>query len=114
MHGPAILNEIETKKLSHDKILQKKKNKTVYRSKFDPRAKVDRITNTVTDNDLDILADTTDGKCGIVLLMRKNNVTPNPDVNEVSSCIEITTTEHTEAPKSIYDLVDEYKLLNSN
>ena len=38
---------------------------------------------------------------------------PNPDINEVSSYIEITT-EHTEAPKSIYDLVVEYKLLNSN
>ena len=38
---------------------------------------------------------------------------PNPDINEVSSYIEITA-EHTEAPKSIYDLVVEYKLLNSN
>ena len=43
-----------------------------------------------------------------------HNVRPNPDTNEVSSCIEFTTTEHTEEPKSIYDLVDEYKLLNSN
>ena len=43
-----------------------------------------------------------------------HNVKPNPDINEVSSCIEIITTEHTEAPKSIYDSVDEYKLLNSN
>ena len=43
-----------------------------------------------------------------------HNVRPNPDINEVSFCIEIITTEHTEAPKSIYDLVDEYKLLNSN
>ena len=42
-----------------------------------------------------------------------HNVRPNPDINEVSSCIEIITTEHTEAPKSIYDLVDEYKLLKS-
>ena len=42
-----------------------------------------------------------------------HNVRPNPDINEVSSYIEITT-EHTEAPKSIYDLVVEYKLLNSN
>ena len=43
-----------------------------------------------------------------------HNVKPNPDINEVSFCIEIITTEHTEAPKSIYDLVDEYKLLKSN
>ena len=28
--------------------------------------------------------------------------------------MELTTTEHTEAPKLIYDLVYEYKLLNSN
>ena len=43
-----------------------------------------------------------------------HNVRPNPDINEVISRIEITRTEHTEAPKSIYDLMDEYKLLNSN
>ena len=60
------------------------------------------------------MTDATDGKCRIVLLMRKLNVRPNPDINEVSICIEITTTEHTEAPKSVHDLVDEYKHLNSN
>ena len=49
-----------------------------------------------------------------MLLMRKHNVRPNPDINDVGSCIEITATEHAEAPKSIYDLVDQYKLLNSN
>ena len=68
----------------------------------------------MTDNNLDILADATDGKYGIVLLMRKHNVRPNPDINEISSCIGVITTEHTETPKSIYDLVDEYKHLNSN
>ena len=46
--------------------------------------------------------------------MRKHNVRPNPDINDVSSCIEITTAEHNETPKSIYDLVHEYKHLNSN
>ena len=60
MHGPAIVNEIKTKKPRHDKILQEKKNKTVCHSKFDPRAKLDRITNAITDNDLDILPDATD------------------------------------------------------
>ena len=70
-------------------------------------------TGPITD-DLDIIADATDSKCGIVLLMRKHNVRPNPDINDVSSCIEVTTTEHTETPKSIYDLVDEYKYFNSN
>ena len=44
----------------------------------------------------------------------KHNVRPNPDINDVSACIEVTSTEHTEAPKSIYDLVDEYKHFNSN
>ena len=114
LHGPAILNEIQTKKPRHEKILQRKNIKTICRSKFDPRAKVDRKTNPITDNDLDISADATDGKCGIVLLMRKHNVRPNPDINDVSACIEITTTEHTETPKSIYDLVDEYKHLKCN
>ena len=94
--------------------MQEKSDKIVSRSKFDPRAKVDRKTNPITDNDLDILADVIDGKCGIALLMRDHNVRSNPDINDVSSCIKVTTTEHTETPKSIYDLVDEYKHLNSN
>ena len=72
-----MLNEIETKKLRHEKTLQ-------------------------------------DGKCGIVLLTRQHKLRPNPDINDVSSSIEVITTEHTETPKSIYDLVDEYKHLNSN
>ena len=36
--------------------------------------------------------------------MKKHNVRPNPDITEVSSYTEITTTEHTEAQKSIYNL----------
>ena len=87
LHGPATLNEIETKKPRQEKILQEK-NKTACYSKFDPKAKVDRKTNPVTENDLDILADATDSKCSIVLLMRNNNVKPNPDINDVSSCNE--------------------------
>ena len=114
MHGSAILNEIETKKPRHEKILQEKNNETVCRSNFDPRVKVDRKTNPIIDNDLHILADATDRRCEIVMLMRKHNVRPNSDINDVSSCIEVTTIKHTETPKSIYDLVDEYKYLNSN
>ena len=76
-------------------------------------ARENNKTGPITD-DLDIIADATDSKCGIVLLMRKHNARPNPDINDVSSCIEVTTTEHTETPKSIYDLVDEYKYFNSN
>ena len=45
-----------------------------------------------------------DGNCGIVLLIRKHNVRPNSDITDVSFCIEVKTTEHTETPKSIYDL----------
>ena len=77
LHGPSILSEIETKKLRQEKILRKKNNKTDCCSKFDPRAKVDRKTNPMTDN-------------------------------------EVTTTKHIETIKSIYNLVDEYKPLNSN
>ena len=44
LHEPVILNEIETKKPRRKKILQKKNNKTVCRSKFDPRAKVEKQT----------------------------------------------------------------------
>ena len=70
LHGPVILNEIERKKQWGEKILQEESNKTVCHSKFDLRAEVDRRTNPITDNDLDVLEDATNGKCGIVLLMR--------------------------------------------
>ena len=110
LHEPAMLNEMEAKK----EILQGKNIKTVCRSKFDLRAKVDRKTNPVTDNGLDILANAIDVKCGIEQLLIKHNVRPNPDINDVSSCIEVTTTEHTETPKSICDSLDEFKHLNSN
>ena len=42
------------KNLSMRKFCKGKTIKTVCCSKFDPRDKVDRITNPVTDNDLDI------------------------------------------------------------
>ena len=78
----------------HEKLSQEKNNKNLCHSKFDPKAEVDRKTNPITDNDLDILADVGDGKCCIVLLMRKHDEKPNPDLNDVSFCIEVTTTEH--------------------
>ena len=46
--------------------------------------------------------------------MRKHNVRPYPDISNVSSCIQATISEHIETPKSVYDLVDEYKHLNGN
>ena len=110
MHGPAILNEIETKKPRHDKILKEYNNTRICRSKFDPRDKVDIRTNSITDNDFS-LANTTDG---IVLLIREHNVRPTPDINDVSFCKEVITIENTETTTSIYGLVDEYKHLNSN
>ena len=41
---------------------------------FDPR--VVRLKNTaeITQNDLDILTEATNGNCGLVLLMRKHNI----------------------------------------
>ena len=39
---------------------------------------------TVTERDFDILAESTNGYCGLVLLMRKHNQKPAPDLNMVS------------------------------
>ena len=102
LHGPAILNETKTKKPS------------VCRSTIDRRAKVERKINPKTESGLNILVDFTAGKYGIVLLMRKHNVGPNPDINYVSFCIEVTAMEHIETPQSIQDLMDEYEHLNNN
>ena len=39
---------------------------------------------TVTERDLDILAESTNGNCGLVLLMRKHNQKPAPDLDMIS------------------------------
>ena len=47
-----------------------------------------------------------------VLLMRKHNVKPNPVYSVL--CIDVASSKHTEKPKLIYDLVQQYKKENPN
>ena len=111
LHAPATLNEITIKKPKIEIILQEDCHKTCSRSKFDPRAKSDRKMNEITENDLDTLADATEGKCSIVLLMRKHDVKPNPDIDDISLCIEVSSAEHIEEPPTIDDAISIDKLL---
>ena len=45
----------------------------IKKAKFDPRAVRDKNTAKIIQNDLDMLAEATNGNCGIVLRMREHN-----------------------------------------
>lgn len=106
MHKPAVLSEIVIEIYKHEKSLQVKDKKSICHSIFDLRAKADQITSPITEKDLDILDD---GKCGIMLLMRKHNVKSNPGLNDVKLCVEVF-----EEPKFTCDIVQQYENENSN
>ena len=53
------------------------------KSKFDPRVVHHKNTAKITQNNLDILAEATNGNCGIVLLMREHNKNTEPDLTNV-------------------------------
>ena len=111
MHKPAVLSEIDIKIYKHEKSLQVKDKKSICHSIFDLRAKADQTTSPITEKDLDILDD---GKCGIMLLMRKRNVKSNPDLNNVKLCVQVLSSKHVEEPKFTCDIVQQYKNENSN
>ena len=83
-HAPAPLNDITVKKPKSERVLQDTKENHYCRSLFDPRAPHHQKPMTVTERDLDILVESTNGNCGLVLLMRKHNQKPAPDLDMIS------------------------------
>ena len=73
-----------SKKPTFHKTLQGKEGKKYCRSTFDPRALDDKKPLILTETDLDNLAETTNGNCVLVLLMRHHNVQPQPDLELLS------------------------------
>ena len=75
------------------------------KAKFDPRAVHHKNTAKITQNDLDVLAEATNGNCGIVLLMREHNKNTEPDLTNVvheeivDNCFNIVT------PRSVTDIM---------
>ena len=78
----------------------------IKKAKFDPRAVRDKNTAKIIQNDLDMLAEATNGNCGIVLLMREHNKNALTNVVHeeiVDSCFNTVT------PRSVtYIMADLY------
>ena len=105
-----ILNKIVIKKPKPDRVLYAGRSaEKLQRSLFDPRAMYDRNKLLISKVDCDILADATNGNCGIVLLLRSRNVT-GTDLS-VSNFVEVETSKRVEMPKSIEKYVGQ---VNSN
>ena len=74
------------------------------RSQFDPRALNHRKEPVLSEIDIDTLADLTDGNCSLVMLMRDENSLSDP---EVSSFVEVTTSQQCMKPKTVAEVVTE-------
>ena len=83
-HAPVPLKNITIKKPKSEKALQDTKEKHYCRLLFDPRALHHQKQMTATERDLDLLAESTNGYCELVLLISKHNQKPAPDLQMVS------------------------------
>ena len=76
----------------------------------DPRLPNQRNVMPLQSYDIDLLADITNGKCGLVTLMRQpaQNLEPSDDLSDVSLFVEVETTV-SNLPKTIDEVVNEFK-----
>ena len=59
----------------------------------------------ITQNDLDILAEATNGNCGIVLLMREHNKSAEPDLTNVAHEETVDKCFYSATPRSVTDIM---------
>ena len=69
---------------------------------YDPRKPADRYEDPLTSTEIDVLADITNGNCGIVALMRQTS--PYSDITSVASFEEVETTV-LDLPPVINDII---------
>ena len=75
------------------------------KAKFDPLALHHKNTAKITQNDLDILAEATNGNCGIVLLMREHNKNAEPDLTNVAHEEIVDKCFYSATPRSVTDIM---------
>ena len=106
LHTTDVLHNITVTKPSAKRILSSSDKATTKRKKqsdFEPRLPNDRTVLPLSESEVDILADITNGNSGIVCLLRK----PAPQSEWVFNldnpiCEEVvTTSQHIELPKSL-------------
>ena len=103
---PSFLDEVHIRKPKVHRILKENGTARFHKkAKFDPRAMHHKNTAKITQNDLDVLAEATNGDCGIVLRMREHNKNAEPDLTNivheeiVDNCFNIVK------PRSVTDIM---------
>ena len=75
------------------------------KAKFDPRAVHHKNTAKITQNDLEILAEATNGNFGIVLLMRERNKNAELDLTNVAHEEIVDKCFYSTTPRSVTDIM---------
>ena len=75
------------------------------KAKFDPWAVHRKNTAKIIPNDLDILAESTNGNCSIALLMREHNKNANPDLTNVAHEEMVDKCFYRAIPRSFTDIM---------
>lgn len=104
LHNPDALDNIRVSKPSAKKVLSSSSTtKKRKRTDFEPRLPKDRSVQPLSESDIDVLADITNGNSGIVCLLRKA-APPSECVLNLDNPVReeiVVTSEHVELPKCI-------------
>ena len=106
LHKPSFLDEVHIWKPKVHQILKENDTARFHKkAKFDPLALHHKNTAKITQNDLDILAEATNGNCGIVLLMREHNKNAEPDLTNVAHEEIVDKGFYSATPRSVTDIM---------
>ena len=106
LHKPSFLDEVHIQKPKVHRILKENDTARFHKkAKFDPLALHHKSTAKITQNDLDILAEATNGNCGIVLLMREHNKNAEPDLTNVAHEEIVDKGFYSATPRSVADIM---------
>ena len=102
-YGPALMIDIILEKPKTTNLLQRDKKIHLDRSKIDTRVDNQRDVS-LTQRDIDELAEITYYNCCLVLLLQKRNVNSEPDINDVIS-VDVETSPAIVLPKPISKII---------
>ena len=107
LHSPETLSNIGINKPCANRVFSSSKTKKQkITNNFDPRAPQDQTHKPITETEIDILADITNGNSGIVCLLRTpaSENTYMENLNHPASFETVESSEHIEVPKSLVNM----------
>ena len=101
-----FLDEAPIRKPKVHRILKENNTARFHKkAKFDPRAVHHKNTAKIAQNNLDILAEATNGNSGIVLLMREQYKNAEPDLTNVAHEEIVDKCFYSATPRSVTDIM---------